>query len=326
MVKWICFLAFLGWSSGGFSQVGPFAPQAGEAGSTAIHKDSNIIVGWAVDCLVQKGFENIAHPIMVASSGNAANATGVADGFTTSLGDSGIATYSFNTPLSNHEGYDFAVFENGFSTPQGDFLELAKVEISSNGIDFYPFPSTSLTPTQTQIGAFQVLDPTYIHGLAGKYSAGYGTPFDFSELDSIAELDLMSISYIRVVDAVGSINNVHSTFDRLGNAINDPWPTEFASSGFDLDALAVINASAVGMEEIEALNFRCYPNPVADFLTVETKYPADLKVFSIQQSSPVLSQKVFSKVVIDAGNWTPGVYSVQLTSDAGIVTKKVIVL
>lgn len=326
MVKWIFFLAFLGWTNYSFSQTGPFAPRAGEAGSTAVHKDSNIIVGWAIDCIVQKGYENIANPIIVASSGNAANSTGVADGFTTSLGDSGIATYWFNVPLSNHPGYDFAVFENGFSTPQGDFLELARVEVSSNGVDFYAFPSTSLTSTQSQIGAFQVLDPTYIHGLAGKYSAGYGTPFDFSELDSIPELDILSISHIRVVDVVGSISNTHTTYDHVGNPINDPWPTEFASSGFDLDALAVINASAVGMDEKESVNIRCYPNPVNQLLTVETQVPADLQVFSIQKSSQVFHQKVFSKAVIDVSDWFPGVYSLQFSAKSSMITRKVIVL
>jgi hypothetical protein len=29
--------------------------------------------------------------------------------------------------------------------------------------------------------------------------------------------------------------------DSKGNIINDPWPTNFASSGFDLDAVGVIN-------------------------------------------------------------------------------------
>jgi hypothetical protein len=49
------------------------------------------------------------------------------------------------------------------------------------------------------------------------------------------------VRFVRVVDVVGSINPFHATYDSLGNIVNDPWPTASSSSGFDLDAVGVLN-------------------------------------------------------------------------------------
>jgi hypothetical protein len=43
------------------------------------------------------------------------------------------------------------------------------------------------------------------------------------------------------VDVVGSITPAYATYDSQGNMVNDPWPTPYSSSGFDLDAVGVIN-------------------------------------------------------------------------------------
>ena len=48
---------------------------------------------------------------------------------------------------------------------------------------------------------------------------------------------------MRIIDVVGSINPEYGSVDRDSNLINDPWPTNFAQSGFDLDAVGVINST-----------------------------------------------------------------------------------
>ena len=83
----------------------------------------------------------------------------------------------FDPPIENGDGFDFVVFENSFSD---NFLELAWVEVSSNGIDFIRFENFSLTPSQ--VSPFGFIDPTNINGLAGKYKQGFGTPFDLQSL------------------------------------------------------------------------------------------------------------------------------------------------
>ena len=78
----------------------------------------------------------------------------------------------------------FCCFENSFSD---DFLELAFVEVSSNGIDFYRFNSISLTQENVQIETFGLIDARQIHNLAGKYRGMFGVPFDLSELANITD-------------------------------------------------------------------------------------------------------------------------------------------
>ncbi len=216
-----------------------FAPPAGVQGTTAIHKDSSIFVNWATSCEVELGPEDISNPQSpVVNSGTNSMAIGPPGNGIISLGDGGSAIISFENKITNGNGWDFAVFENAFSD---DFLELAFVEVSSNGIDFFRFPSTSLTQDTVQVGAFGAVIAEKINNLAGKYRANYGTPFDLEEISDLDGLDINTISHIKLIDVVGSINENYCSFDHLGNKINDPFPTPFSSSGFDLDAIGVIN-------------------------------------------------------------------------------------
>ena len=167
-----------------------------------------------------------------------------------SLGDGGSITLGFNTPIANGPGSDFAVFENGFLTgPSGSglaYLELAVVNVSSDGVHFFRFPDVSETQTSTQVGGFDSLDATNLHDLAGKYIAGYGTGFDLSELAGVSPyLNINDVTEVRITDVVGSIDPRYGTRDSLGNLINDPFPTPFASGGFDLNGVGVIHMASV---------------------------------------------------------------------------------
>jgi hypothetical protein len=238
----VCFFTAALWTP--TTLAGPYAPAAGVEGSTAVAMDDERIVNWGSGAPeLIRGPMDIRNPHLgLASYGSAADALGPAQGDSfgvVSLGDGGSITLTFTHPITNGPGYDFAVFENGFSDT---FLELAFVEVSSNGMDFFRFPSVSLTPTTSQVGPFGMLDPTNIHNLAGKYRQGFGTPFDLSELaDHFPLLDVRAVTHVRLVDVVGSIDPQYATYDSLGNAINDPFATAFHTGGFDLDAVAVLN-------------------------------------------------------------------------------------
>ncbi len=67
-------------------------------------------------------------------------------------------------------------------------------------------------------------------------------PFDLQEIADAPGLDVNNVNYVRVIDVVGTIDSQYATHDSKGNIVNDPWPTPFASCGFDLDAVGVINA------------------------------------------------------------------------------------
>ncbi len=162
-----------------------------------------------------------------------------------SLGDGGSMTLTFAAPVTNGPGADFAVFENEFLSGGGIYAELGHVEVSSNGVDFVRFASVSPTPTTTQVGGFGPIDPTNVNNLVGKHVAGTGTPFDLAELAGNPLVDVTAVTHVRVVDVVGSVDPQFGTRDSLGNLINDPFATPFASGGFDLDAVGVIHSAPV---------------------------------------------------------------------------------
>ena len=150
-----------------------------------------------------------------------------------SLGDSGSIVLSFPLPLADGPGPDFAVFENAFSEL---FLELARVEASSDGTNFFPFPSHSLSPDPVPTYPFEPMESESYGGLAGKHLQGHGTPFDLRALAGTPGLDLRRVTHLKIVDVVGD----GSTIDSYGNPIYDPHPT-WGSGGFDLDAVAALN-------------------------------------------------------------------------------------
>lgn len=226
---------------------GPYPDKAGTAGSTAVHKDASIFVSWATGIEVHRGWVNMADTSVTYNGSNKASfgvpalALGQATGEAfdaISLGDGGMATLTFDRPIKNEPGADFAVFENSASD---SYLELAFVEVSSDGKHFVRFPASSLTPTTTQIGGFGALEATNIHNLAGKYKQGYGTPFDLEDLKDSAHININNIRFLRIIDVVGNIAAPFANYDANGNTINDPWPTPYHSCGFDLEAVGIIH-------------------------------------------------------------------------------------
>ena len=67
----------------------------------------------------------------------------------------------------------------------------------------------------------------------------YGTPFDLDDIEDNNLLDKQNVTYIRIVDVIGNINPEYASYDSEGNIINDPWPTPFESSGFDLSLIHI---------------------------------------------------------------------------------------
>ncbi len=206
--------------------------------SDAVALDDSRIVGWA---------SGWARPARFGSDLEGAwkditKALGPATGTwsdAVSLGNGGALTFTFDAPIEDYPGLDLAVFENGFSAA---FLELAYVEVSSDGRNFARFPSLSL---QTEaVAAYGTLDASELTGVAGRYAGGFGTGFDLACLaddDAVItdRVDLTAIKFVRVVDIVGD----GLALDSLGRALYDPTPT-FGPAGFDVEAIAVLRGEA----------------------------------------------------------------------------------
>lgn len=293
-----------------------YAPAAGLPGSTAVFKDSPQIVSWANGIEVQRGLINIANPNATAGGSNYAttgleeDAVGYANGDIVSLGDGGHAIATFFLPIVNGPGFDFAVFENGSTA----FLELAFVEVSSDGVNYFRFPSHSQTQTQTQIGSFGTPQAEYLNNLAGKYSAQYGTPFDLSDLPDNELLDKNSITHVKIVDVVGSIDPDYATYDSFGNAVNEAFPTPFASGGFDLQAVAVINQQVLSTNNLDIDKVYIYPNPAANNVFINSDAAVKVIVYDMAGRAILYKNNVFKTTAIDVSQLQAGTYTVVIAT------------
>lgn len=301
-----------------------YAPQAGIPGSSAIYKDSMVFVNWASECQVIRGYQDVSTVgLGFANVGDSSLVYGIAlSNGVVSLGDAGVAICKFPFPIKDGAGNDFAVFENSFD---GLFLELAFVEVSSDGDHFFRFPSHSLIDTNIQVPSFGYTDATKINNLAGKYEAGYGTPFDLNDIPNNALLNKNSITHVKIIDCVGSINTLYATRDSYNNKVNEPWPTPFGSSGFDLDAIGVINQNTiVGITELQMLekSIVVYPNPISGNETLQIYSPEKISACTLVNASgnniesskgPMLHLSVISS----------GFYILNIETEKGTIHKKI---
>jgi hypothetical protein len=230
--------------------------ETGHAIDPAIPTNDPRFVGWATSidatrtALAPRGSSVIDQNGDFNSLGDL-GATQIAMGFAP-----GFLTVRFDQNISNGNGADFVVFENGgvFLPAPLLFAELAFVEVSSNGSDFARFPSISLN-TESDLAVdfgrdFASLDTRNVFNLAGKHQNGFGTPFDLDSLliDPLVSnglVDLNQIQFVKLVDIPGN----GAFLDSQGTPVLDAWLTT-GSGGFDFRlgmglGVGVFNTSSV---------------------------------------------------------------------------------
>jgi hypothetical protein len=309
-----------------------FDPQVLFGSTKAIYRDSSMIKGWATVCNVSRGWQNYSDTSLgKATVGSEYYGTLKADGSVISLGDSGIAILQFDNPISDKEGPDFCVFENGFTlgNAQSDsHMELAFVEVSSDGIHYVRFPATSYIDTTVQLGNFDGSNATLVDGLAGKYVSGYGTPFDLNIFAALSSINIGKITHVKLIDVVGNKDAQYPARDKNGRKIIDPWPTPFAASGFDLDAVGVINQLyATNVLEKEEPSISFYPNPV--------KMGENIMLNNLKNNAQIslvnkLGEEVFYSVsndqnVIETNNFEAGIYILTVTQNKQTIHQKIVI-
>jgi len=314
-------LILIAFSFNAFAQ-GPYAPVTDSLGTTAMHKDSSAFVDWASASIIERGWQNITDTTLgrttIGDNQSATDKSGING--VVSLGDSGIAILTFSSPIINGNGSDFTVFENAFNNT---FLELAHVEVSSDGINFFRFESISLSQINTQI--LNVVDATDIHNLAGKYRNQYGTPFDLEELVGITGLDVNNITHVKIIDVVGNINEPYATYDSQGNVINDPFPTPFPTGGFDLDAIGVIH-SFVGIKE-SAIAFKLYPNPANAIVQILFENQSEKQIDIIDLNGVIVERftTYSNSFQLNVSDYSNGFYFIRTTAEGRSSTQKLLV-
>lgn len=290
-----------------------FEPCADSPGSHAIHKDSSAILAWATSVELTRGFMDFQDPgLGLATYGSESDALGPADGTTVvSLGDRGVAVLQFDLPITNGPGPDFAVFENGFTD---GYMEFAFVEVSSDGLNFFRFPATSEIPIDVQSNNFTITDCGSVNNLAGKYRANFGTPFDLEELNGMIGLDINQITHVKLIDVVGILDVNFGSMDSNGELINDPYPTAFPSSGFDLDAVAVLHQGSLGTEEQHFSALTIFPNPVENHLSIQYSGSFAYKLYSVE-GQLVEKGEGKDQLTLDSSFWLKGIYLLVLEKE-----------
>ncbi len=306
---------------------------AGDA--MAVYKDSSLIKSWATELVdLKRGYLNIGDTNYsliqqgvssnYALSGLEENVLGKADGQTVSLGDGGEIIVSFQNPIRNGVGPDFAVFENGFFSPPTQniliYLELAFVEVSSDGENFFRFPSVSNQQTETQVTSFQSVDYRLYENLAGIFPVFWGVAFDLDDLilnpDDIPLLDFENIYFVKIIDVVGSINPNIASYDSRGNIINESYPTPFSTGGFDLDAVSVINENPVSINEKETDIISIYPNPTKDYIQInfDKDYPDSKSVIIYDVFGQEIKSinKIENNTIVDISDLKSGIYFIRV--------------
>jgi len=233
---------------------GPFADANGSAEEPKVTHNDPGIVAWATGWSDYVVGANCDVSWQTPEKALGAAGDGQLDGLLdiVCLGDGGRIAMTFDRPVRDGTGWDFAVFENSFSD---SFLELAFVEVSTDGVTYVRFDNCSLTPEKVPFNGGTV-DPGNIAGLAGKYKGGFGLGFDLAALAGKSEVTsgqvrLNEIRFVRLVDIVGD----GTTLDQRSAAwraahgpdgpIYDPHPTS-GSAGFDLDAVGVRHLAMPG--------------------------------------------------------------------------------
>ena len=304
-----------------------FDDSVGTVNCQAIFFDDPAILGWATHCVITRGLKRISNESLgYADYGTDSDGIGPSSESTTSgvvsLGDAGTAVLTFDQPISNGEGYDFAVFENSLNST---FLEQAFVEVSSDGEHYYRFPAVSNTQVNTQITNGGAVDPRKIHNLAGKYLVGWGTPFDLEELAGYSNLDINNITHVRIVDVVGCIDPQYGSTDKNGHIINDPYPTPWGSSGFDLSGVAVMNGWLPNSIEEDNLSNRLnvYPNPCHSVLNINNLQPnSAIEIYNVFGQLVHIETAMDEHIQLDVQSFPDGLYIVKAGGSCAKIIKK----
>jgi hypothetical protein len=175
-----------------------------------------------------------------------------------SLGDGGQITLRPGREIVDGPGPDLAVFENAFyvgGLHDHCMIETAFVEVSADGIDWRRFPA-DYNPAGP--GDPPYAEPANFSGLAGVHPVYADPATGANPLDpavsggdffDLATVGLAAARLVRIIDTgneaaapgTGSVDADGDPIDDLGN---HQTPTE-DRQGFDLDAIAVLNAGAV---------------------------------------------------------------------------------
>ena len=143
-----------------------------------------------------------------------------------------------------------------------------------------------------------------------------------SNVNPSSSNDISKITHVKLIDVIGTIDPVRGSQDSQGHIINDLFPTEFPSGGFDLDGLAVIHEVPLSVDELE-LDVSIYPNPTSDFITVNVQNESSIRIVDIS-GKELINETIIDSKMIDVSIFDSSVLFVELSSDKGRKVERII--
>ena len=126
------------------------------------------------------------------------------------------------------------------------------------------------------------------------------------------------------------LNERHASRDAAGNVINDPYPTNFPSGGFDLDAVGAIYQYNTAVGNVTANSpLRVFPNPASNNITISLT--DDMSSGTTISISALTGNVVYSAAVttnattISIAQYPAGIYYLTVNdSNGGKWTEKIV--
>lgn len=144
---------------------------------------------------------------------------------------------------------------------------------------------------------------------------------------SLATLPAQTSQYVPQAASEWETNIVDlSAYDNMNDVVVRFEFTSAYGNNLWLDNINIGEANSVNEEE--AVAFAIYPNPTTDVFTVKMDESSDVAIQVIDvQGKVVATQNVAgqSETVVDASALAPGIYTVLVSSENGVATKKVVV-
>jgi hypothetical protein len=136
----------------------------------------------------------------------------------------------------------------------------------------------------------------------------------------IQGLNTDSITHVKVIDVIGSINPIYASYDQNNHIINEHYPTPYPQGGFDLDAVGVIHQLVNGDDEQERETIHFYPNPVNDQLFLQ----GDISTIDFIQITDefgriIQIQKQFTHHIISFSELKAGMYCLNVILKNGTI-------
>ena len=106
--------------------------------------------------------------------------------------------------------------------------------------------------------------------------------------------------------------------------INDPYPTDFAAGGFDLDAVAVFDDSKkLSIEDLQSEQFHVFPNPASRHETLNV----GVRNFEKLEIINLVGQVVFNGKSnhIPLYQFAPGYYTIHVTTDSKTIIHNLLI-